>query len=72
VAAVLLRAASAAPTELFISEYVEGSGNNKALEVYNGTGAPVTLTDHYDVQLFANGSTTGTATIPLVGAVSDG
>ena len=31
--------ASAAPTELFISEYVEGSSNNKALEIYNGTGA---------------------------------
>ena len=34
--------ASAAPTELFISEYVEGSSNNKALEIYNGTGAPST------------------------------
>ena len=31
--------ASAAPTELFISEYVEGSSNNKAVEIYNGTGA---------------------------------
>ncbi len=30
--------AAAAPTELFFSEYVEGSSNNKALEVYNGTG----------------------------------
>jgi hypothetical protein len=67
-----LRAASAAPSELFISEYVEGSGNNKALEVYNGTGAAVTLTDHYDVQLFANGSATATATIPLVGTIADG
>ena len=24
-------------SELFISEYVEGSGNNKALEIYNPT-----------------------------------
>ena len=31
--------ASAAPTELLISEYVEGSSNNKAVEIYNGTGA---------------------------------
>ncbi len=30
------------PTELFISEYVEGSSNNKALEIYNGTGPPST------------------------------
>lgn len=29
----------AAPTDLFISEYIEGSSNNKALEIYNGTGA---------------------------------
>ncbi|MCB0819041.1 MAG: T9SS type A sorting domain-containing protein [Bacteroidetes bacterium] len=29
--------------ELFISEYVEGSGNNKALELYNPTGQPVDL-----------------------------
>lgn len=29
--------------ELFISEYVEGSGNNKALEIYNPTSSPVDL-----------------------------
>ena len=33
--------ANAAPTELFFSEYIEGSSNNKALEIYNGTGAPI-------------------------------
>jgi hypothetical protein len=64
--------AAAAPTELFFSEYVEGSGNNKALEVYNGTGATVTLTGVYDVQIFANGSATATATIPLTGVVLSG
>ena len=36
-------ASAAAPTELFFSEYIEGSGNNKALEIYNGTGAAVDL-----------------------------
>ena len=36
--------AAAAPTDLFFSEYIEGSSsNNKALEIYNGTGAPVDL-----------------------------
>ncbi len=30
-------------TDLFISEYVEGSGNNKAIEIFNGTGAAVDL-----------------------------
>ncbi len=29
----------AAAQELFISEYIEGSSNNKAIEIYNGTGA---------------------------------
>ena len=33
--------AQAASTELFISEYIEGSSHNKALDIYNGTGAPV-------------------------------
>ncbi len=34
---------AAAPTELFFSEYIEGSSYNKALEIYNGTGSPSTL-----------------------------
>src|SRR4029453_5292085 len=35
--------AGAAPTELLFSEYAEGSAFNKAVEIYNGTGAPVHL-----------------------------
>ncbi|MCC6222467.1 MAG: tandem-95 repeat protein [Thermoleophilia bacterium] len=70
--AARLAPAQAAPTELFFSEYVEGSSSNKALELFNGTGAPVTLTGVYDVQIFANGSATATATIPLTGTVADG
>ncbi|MGH3040277.1 MAG: hypothetical protein ACRDNG_00790, partial [Gaiellaceae bacterium] len=38
-----LGSARAAPTELFFSEYIEGTSNNKALEIYNGTGAPYVL-----------------------------
>ena len=30
-------------TDLFISEYIEGSSNNKALEIFNGTGATIDL-----------------------------
>ncbi len=30
---------------LFFSEYIEGSGDNKAFEIYNGTGAAVDLGD---------------------------
>ena len=40
--------ASALPTDLFVSEYVEGSSANKALELYNGTGAPIALDGTYD------------------------
>ncbi|MGB3606108.1 lamin tail domain-containing protein, partial [Psychroserpens sp.] len=41
-------------SDLFFSEYVEGGSNNKYLEIYNGTGADVTLTD-YSVELYSNG-----------------
>ncbi|WP_410814431.1 lamin tail domain-containing protein [Micromonospora sp. 067-2] len=65
-------AASAAPTDLFISEYVEGSSNNKALELFNGTGDSVDLTGGgYQLQLFFNGSSTAT-TIALTGSVAAG
>ncbi|MGO4662630.1 ExeM/NucH family extracellular endonuclease [Terrabacter sp. 2TAF16] len=66
-------ASAAAPTELFISEYVEGSSNNKALEIYNGTGATVDLAAAgYNVQVFANGATTATNTTNLTGNLSSG
>jgi hypothetical protein len=69
--AVLVPGAGAAPTELFFSEYVEGSSNNKALEIYNGTGAAVPLTG-YDVQMCFNGNPVCALTIPLVGSVPPG
>lgn len=47
--------------------------NNKALEIYNGTGAAVDLeAGGYSVQLFANGSPTATSTNPLSGVVAPG
>ncbi|MFF0171980.1 lamin tail domain-containing protein [Micromonospora profundi] len=65
-------AASAAPTDLFISEYVEGSSNNKAIELFNGTGAAIDLAaGGYQLQLYFNGSTTAT-TIALTGSVAAG
>ncbi len=66
-------AASAAPTELFFSEYVEGTSNNKALEVFNGTGSAVDLAaGGYNVQMFFNGSAASTLTINLTGTVAAG
>ena len=63
--------ANAASTELFISEYIEGSSNNKAIEIYNGTSAPVVLTGNYDLQNCANGSLTCTA-FALTGTIASG
>ncbi|MEA2057849.1 MAG: hypothetical protein U9O63_03960, partial [Actinomycetota bacterium] len=60
-------------TDLFLSEYVEGSSNNKALEIYNGTGAPVNLAqDGYAVDIYFNGQTSPGTTIGLSGVVADG
>ncbi len=40
--------------DLFISEYIEGSSNNKAIEIFNGTGIAVDLTP-YVVKSASNG-----------------
>jgi predicted extracellular nuclease len=56
------------PTDVFFSEYIEGSSNNKALEIYNGTGAAVNLAaGGYTVQMFFNGNPVSTLSVPLTG-----
>jgi hypothetical protein len=45
-------------SELFFSEIIEGSGNNKAMEIYNPTNAPVNL-GNYRIVRYSNGSTFG-------------
>jgi endonuclease G len=66
-------AIAAAPTELFFSEYIEGSSNNKALEIYNGTGSAVNLaTGGYVVQMYFNGATTVGTSISLTGTIASG
>jgi uncharacterized protein len=66
-------AATPTPTDLFISEYVEGSAQNKAVEIYNGTGEAVDLAAAgYSVQFFANANTTAGLTINLTGSVAAG
>ncbi len=73
VAPIGLPRAQAATTELFFSEYIEGSSNNKALEIYNGTGAAIDVAANaYNVQMFFNGNPVSTLTINLAGAVADG
>ena len=41
--------------ELFISEYVEGTGNNKAIEIYNPSGNSIALNNQYRLIRFNNG-----------------
>lgn len=53
--------------DLFISEYVEGGGNNKCLEIYNPTGGPVDLSG-YVLNRYSNGSTSAVA-IALSGPI---
>ena len=63
----------AAPTDLFFSEYIEGSSNNKALEIYNGTEASVDLNSlDYKIRQYTNGATTPGLTIELTGTVASG
>ncbi|MFC5196568.1 HYR domain-containing protein [Bizionia hallyeonensis] len=59
-----------ASTDLFISEYIEGSGNNKCIEIYNGTGADVNL-GSYELARYTNGSTSSSE-ISLSGILADG
>jgi len=42
-------------TDLIISEYVEGSSSNKAIEIYNGTGVSVNLSN-YTLKKQSNGA----------------
>jgi DNA/RNA endonuclease YhcR with UshA esterase domain len=65
--------AQTTPTELFFSEYIEGSSNNKALEIFNGAGTAIDLAaSGYDIQIFFNGGLTPGATISLSGSIAAG
>ncbi len=57
--------------DLYISEYLEGSSNNKALELYNPTGAAVDLSG-YVLSAFNNGGTSPTNTLNLAGTLAAG
>ena len=59
---ILAAGAAVYATDLFISEYIEGSIDNKAIEIYNGTGSTVDLND-YSVKLYTNGSSSPNTTL---------
>ncbi|MEZ4593281.1 MAG: ExeM/NucH family extracellular endonuclease [Chloroflexota bacterium] len=62
---------SAAASDLFISEYIEGTSFNKAIEIYNGTGAAVDLST-YTVELYSNGAASPSQSVALSGSLADG
>lgn len=53
-----LEGSSGGSLDLFISEYVEGSGSNKALEVANFTGSSISLSD-YTMRIASNSNSFG-------------
>ena len=57
--------------DLFISEYIEGSSNNKAIEIFNGTGREIDLSV-YSLKLYANGAITASQTLKLSGTLAHG
>ncbi|MCD0465689.1 endonuclease [Flavobacterium sp. ENC] len=58
-------------TDLLFSEYIEGSGNNKALEIANNTGSSVSLSA-YTVKKQTNGAGAWSTGLALSGTLTTG
>jgi uncharacterized protein len=63
--------ADTGPASLIFSEYIEGSSNNKALEIYNPTAGTVTLSN-FVVRLYSNGALTPSNSLSLTGTLAPG
>jgi endonuclease I/chitodextrinase len=57
--------------ELFLSEYVEGSGNNKAIEIANITESVINLSS-YSIKKQSNGAGNWVNELPLSGSIASG
>jgi uncharacterized protein len=70
ISACLLASTAALPASasLYFSEYIEGSSNNKALEIYNSSASSVDLSGH-KVEIYFNGNTNAGLTINLSGSI---
>ena len=70
----ILNAGDNAPTGgVVISKYIEGSDNNKAIEIFNGTGAATNLlTGQYVLQQYNNGALSAAVNIALSGVIPPG
>ena len=56
---------------LYFSEYIEGSSNNKAIEIYNGTGAAVDLANFQIAQSVNGGGWQYYHTFPSGASIAD-
>jgi predicted extracellular nuclease len=65
---VCVAGVAAAQTAVFFSEYIEGSSNNKAVEIYNGTSAALDMA-RVTVERYNNGATTLPAVYTFTGTV---
>ncbi len=70
-ASAVLAASSMASADLIISEYVEGSGYEKAIELYNSGDSAINLAN-YQLVKFSNGSETKKSSLPLAGSLAAG
>jgi len=61
------------PADVFISQYVEGTGNNKAIEIYNGLASNLDLAaQNYVLQQYDNGATNPSVSMALSGTIGSG
>lgn len=70
-ALALISSSALVSAEVYFSEYIEGSSNNKALEIYNSGDTSVDLSA-YEVQMYFNGNSTASLTIALQGTLASG
>lgn len=58
-------------SELFFSEYIEGTSSNKAVEIYNPSTTAIDLTN-YSVRVYTNGSSAVSSSLTLTGMLNPG
>jgi endonuclease I/chitodextrinase len=68
---VTTTAGGATATDLLFSEYIEGSSNNKALEISNATGAAINLSA-YVIKKQTNGAGSWSTGLNLTGTLNNG
>jgi len=68
---VIKQVVIATGTDLFISEYIEGSSYEKYIELYNPTANSIDLST-YTLELYSNGATTASTVSTLSGTIEAG